>query len=124
MITNDKYITSSHKVSINEIDPYNIVHHSCYFDWINIAQRRFLCEFKKDLLKDRCLNINDYITKYYNCKHITAASQGMDITLKTLLISYEDTIEGIVFKFKHLIFSAESNIKVAVCETEIFFNEV
>lgn len=105
-----------------DLDPYNIVHHSCYFTWIDMSQRQCLSNYMSEWFLQHNLNITDGIVKKFNCKYMMSALSGMDIIIKTILHNKEQMADGVVFYFRHFVTCEQTNQKLACSDTEIYFS--
>jgi len=79
----------------NEIDPYNVVHHSIYLCWYEYAIVEYLRAQEDTLHKDI---LESYFVKQVNSKYIDAAKVGNHLTIQTDMVKYDNVARTVKFK--------------------------
>lgn len=98
-------------VKPNEIDPYNVVHHSIYLCWYEFA----IVEYCKSQEGNSIIPsvLETYYIKNIKSKYIGAAKSGDYLIIQTSLIAVNETEKTIKFKQKIIKRNSKKTINTA-----------
>lgn len=108
----------------SEIDPYRIVHHANYYNWIEMCLKQYMTEHMLDWLNEKKWSKDDGVITNYNCKYIHSAEEGMELSIQTILKKVKEEESGTWLSFKHFITEEKTSQKIASLETELFFQTI
>lgn len=105
----------------SEIDPYGIVHHANYYNWVELCLKQYMSEYMLDWMKEKNWSSNDGLITKFHCKYIYSTEEGMKLSIQTILKKMKEEDTGAWLSFKHLITEEKTRRKLASLETEMFF---
>ncbi len=108
----------------SEIDPYCIVHHANYYNWMEMCLKQYMVEHMLDWMKEKNWSKDDGVITKFNCKYIHSAEEGMELSIQTILKKMKEEESGDWLSFKHLIIEEKTGQKIASLETELFFQAI
>lgn len=105
----------------SEIDPYRIVHHANYYNWMEWCQKQYLDTYMVSWMDEKNISPDSGFCTCFNCKYIHSAEEGMELSIQTVLKKMREEESGIWLFFKHQITEEKTNLKIASLDTELFF---
>ncbi len=105
-------------VRMDDVDPYNIVHHSVYLIWLEECWNIHIKEFLKS---DILIDLNNYYVIDLRCKYINSVTLNDTVKVYTTILDISRKADCVIISFKQWINNTKNNKKIIVCFSKVSF---